>query len=86
MSAQGQRGRETQAAAEALGSVLVSLVLRDVPLKLRLVLRDEAALGAAELSFETLGRGSPRGRVPLLLLRVYSSFFRCMSLKLEQKK
>lgn len=54
MSAQRQRGRETQATVKALGSVFIGFVLRYVLLELRPVARDEAALRTAELSFETL--------------------------------
>lgn len=54
MSAQGQRGRETQATVKALGSVFIGFVLRYVLLELRPVARGETALRTAELSFETL--------------------------------
>lgn len=52
MSAQRQRGRETQAAVKALGSVFVGFVLRYVLLELYPVARDKAAFRTAELSFE----------------------------------
>lgn len=83
MSAQGQCGGEAQATVEALGSALVALVLRYVPLELRAVARGEAALRTAKLSFETLrrGRSEVRGRVLLLLPRGAGGSFRHMSLK-----
>lgn len=72
----------------ALGSAVVAFVLRYVLLEVRPVARDEAALGTAELSFETLRRGSPQAGGPvlllLLLLGVCSRSFRCMSLKLKK--
>lgn len=83
MSAQRPSGRETQAAVKALGSAFIGSVLRYVLLELRAVACDEAALRTAELSFETLRRGTSevRGQVLPLLLRGARRSFRYMSLK-----
>lgn len=69
VSVERQPRGEAQAAVEALRRVLVALVLRDVLLELDAVVRDEAALGAAELSLRTLRRRSLGAAGAILLLR-----------------
>lgn len=51
VSAEGQWRCEAQAAVKALGSVLGGFMRRNVLLELDVVVRDESALGAAELHF-----------------------------------